>query len=530
MEIVESDEEKDDDEMLGNQNVVDMPVASVLSAIQRSGEESVALLLHPEIAKTCLDIKVEELPLGLEDVAYYKQVSRLKSKSTVVLTKTIAQNKHYPAGWIKAWNEAKEAIIRRSLLMQSWWQTEATAHGVDTHLASARQLEQPGRGKVYTNDEYQPSDGVCAISVVKIDCLSVASAVSSSDGLKVAVVVPCSSSPGGGVAIGAFSFEAEVYRRTDICRSVETYIKGGTRYPINVDNNHTLVHQDVALMRGPVNVGLPFLEDRSHLTTIMIGMNAHPPTSDDAEPRYRDAVQRVTLEKKIRMVFSSAISTGCNTVVMPPFGCIDFFHPAHEVSQVLLKEVKKLGGCLKHVIIAVPDEHDQRSQSNPQGNHDFFRQVLCPDQVEIQGGAADVKSPQYADVDLSSASSSKEKQPESGGDVVLRTASPPEQFGDSESLVRFGSASLESSAASTKLDDAALARDEPMHQASAEQHSVSETPPLAVEASSPVGGVLSTSSASDAEALTRKEQARRDKYSSDSLADFPKEKSIGQLV
>ncbi len=184
--------------------------------------------------------------------------------------------------------------------------------------------------------------------------------------------------------------------------------------------------------------------------------------------------------------------------------------------------------------MSVPDEQDQRTQSNPQGNHDLFRKILCPDQVEIQGGVAVAKSPQDVDVVSRTASPSKEEQADpgtaSGGDVVLATASPPDQPGGSDSIGRFGSASLESGAASTKMEDAGLAPDEPMHQAAAKQFSASETSPLVAEASSPVGGVLSTSSASEDETLAKKEQARRAKYSRVHVEDFSNEKSIGQLV
>lgn len=347
-QVTDKDEEGDE-EMPNNPASADEVVASIPvakgsasdelmnqpSAASAHGVEAgIAPALPPVVARSCLDITIGVPPLGGIDEHYYKQVAKfLGFKHTVVMTKAVVQHKHNPAGWAKVWNEASDSdkerslVTLKSLLMQAWWQTEATANGEMTRLANPRNLDQPWFGEVYQNDEFEPADGVCSTSVVKDDCFNLASTVSSLGGLKVAVIIPCSSLPGGGVATGADSFEAEAYRRTDISRSMEVFTKMGKPYPIKTDHNHTLVHQGVSLMRGPVSLGLPFFEDWSRFTTVTIGMKTSPSTTDDPDSKYCDLADYFTMTRKVRMVLRSAIKAGCNVVVVPPFGCIDFMHP-----------------------------------------------------------------------------------------------------------------------------------------------------------------------------------------------------------
>ncbi len=66
--------------------------------------------------------------------------------------------------------------------------------------------------------------------------------------------------PGGSVQRGYESQESDVYRRTDISRSTQKYLRG-TAYPCSESDPAVMVQRGITIVRGAKEAGYPFLSD-----------------------------------------------------------------------------------------------------------------------------------------------------------------------------------------------------------------------------------------------------------------------------
>ena len=229
-----------------------------------------------------------------------------------------------------------------------------------------------------------PNHEGMTVEVINSDCLYAAEQYVK-DGNKVCVLNMASFiKPGGGVLKGSAAQEENLFRRTNLFRSLYRYSEEMFKY--------TTVEKPLKAYPMPINYGaiyspsvtvFRYSEDRDYalmkdpFMVDIISVAAIRKPHLDEKGHFTKWVKDAT-KSKISMMLDIPMINGVDVLVLSSFGCGAFGNPPQEMAM-LFKEVldePKYKNHFKKVVFAILDDHNAHREHNPEGNLKPFINVF----------------------------------------------------------------------------------------------------------------------------------------------------------
>ena len=173
--------------------------------------------------------------------------------------------------------------------------------------------------------------------------------------------------PGGGVERGTTAQEESLFRRSNLCLTLEPL--KNYYYPICHDD-FAIYCPNTKFFRGLEAEGCPFLEKAINLPVITIPAMKLERHERNNPPANWQQVMKV----KIMKILDAALEFGHDSLVLGAFGCGAYNNPNRKVAE-LFKDVLANGiyaNRLRKVIFAVMDRHPE----DQNGNFAVFKEVI----------------------------------------------------------------------------------------------------------------------------------------------------------
>ena len=190
------------------------------------------------------------------------------------------------------------------------------------------------------------------------------------------------STPGGGVMKGSSAQEENIFRRSNIFKSLYQFHSVGEnfgveqreeRYPLDY-NFGGIYTPHVTIFKGGSDTRYTLLEEPFEVAVVSVSAVKNPTLKNGKlEPWVID-----TTKSKIRQIFDIALENGHDSLVLSAFGCGAYKTPPTEMAK-LFKEViesKKYKGVFKAIHFAIINVASTNGSHNPQGNFQPFKDVL----------------------------------------------------------------------------------------------------------------------------------------------------------
>ena len=215
------------------------------------------------------------------------------------------------------------------------------------------------------------------IKVINIDCLYEAKEMIDK-GLKPAVLNMASfHTPGGGVLKGSSAQEEDIFRRSNIFKSLYQFSSIGLefgieqreeRYPLQM-NFGGIYTPSVTVFKGGKDVDYQLLEKPFHVDVITLAAVKNPPLDNGKIVSWAE----ITIKNKIRQILDIALENGNDSLVLSAFGCGAYGTPPEQMAMffadVLASE--EYQGLFKVIHFA-----STNGQHNPNGNIVPFKKVF----------------------------------------------------------------------------------------------------------------------------------------------------------
>lgn len=217
------------------------------------------------------------------------------------------------------------------------------------------------------------------VRVESIDCL-IAGRNLQLEGLNPVVLNMASSmNPGGGVIGGAGAQEENLFRRSNLFKSMFQYARYAEEYGLKLssdqyplDRNHGGVYTPNAVVfRGTQAAGYPLLKEPHILSFVAVAGISHPRLIKD-----KLAPEEVTVTKnKIRTIFRIALKHGHDSIVLGALGCGAFCNPPAHIAKIFHEVIKEaeFRNHFKVLLFAILEDHNSRRRHNPEGNFIPFK-------------------------------------------------------------------------------------------------------------------------------------------------------------
>ena len=223
------------------------------------------------------------------------------------------------------------------------------------------------------------------VNVFNADCLY-AAGVLSQYGKKVCVLNMASfKHPGGGVWSGSAAQEENLFRRTNLFRSlyqfdsidyilthVDEQITGV--YPLHPDFG-AIYSKGVTVFRDSENTEYELRETPFVIDVVSVSAIKHPQLTDDGKFNRRD---KIRTKNKIRTMLNLCIVNGVEYPILGAFGCGAYGTPPEEMAKAF-KEVlfdEEYVKCFREVTFAIIDDKNSYREHNPEGNFKPFKNIL----------------------------------------------------------------------------------------------------------------------------------------------------------
>ena len=190
------------------------------------------------------------------------------------------------------------------------------------------------------------------------------------------------STPGGGVMKGSSAQEENIFRRSNIFKSLYQFHSIGEnlgieqreeRYPLDY-NFGGIYTPHVTIFKGGSDTRYTLLEEPFEVAVVSVSAVKNPTLKNGKlEPWVID-----TTKSKIRQIFDIALENGHDSLVLSAFGCGAYKTPPTEMAK-LFKEViesKKYKGVFKAIHFAIINLPSTNGKHNPEGNFQPFKDVL----------------------------------------------------------------------------------------------------------------------------------------------------------
>lgn len=220
------------------------------------------------------------------------------------------------------------------------------------------------------------------VKVIDIDCIYAAKDLIDRGFNPCMLNMASFSTPGGGVIKGSSAQEEDIFRRTNIFRSLYQFHSVGEnfgieqkeeRYPLDY-NFGGIYTPHVTVFKGGSDTRYTPLEEPFEVGVVSVSAVKNPTLHNGKlEPWVID-----TTKSKIRQIFDIALENGHDSLVLSAFGCGAYKTPPTEMAR-LFKEViesKKYKGAFKAIHFAIINVASTNGSHNPQGNFQPFKDVL----------------------------------------------------------------------------------------------------------------------------------------------------------
>jgi len=220
------------------------------------------------------------------------------------------------------------------------------------------------------------------IKVVNNDCLYEAKKMID-NGLRPAVLNMASfHTPGGGVTRGSSAQEENLFRRTNLFKSLYQFHDIGKdfgieqkeeRYPL--DYNYGGIYSPrVIVFKESDDADYKLMEEPFYVDVVTLPAVKNPKTKNGKIVPWVETV----IKNKIRQILDIALSNGNDSLVLSAFGCGAYGTPPEEMAKffadVLASE--KYQGLFKVVHFAIIDLSSTNGEHNPNGNIKPFKDVF----------------------------------------------------------------------------------------------------------------------------------------------------------
>ena len=188
--------------------------------------------------------------------------------------------------------------------------------------------------------------------------------------------------PGGGVTRGAGAQEENLFRRTDLFKSLYQFHPIGLnygvkqreeRYPLEY-NFGGIYTPSVTVFRGGEDVNYKRLDNVFTVSVVSVPAVKKPPLDNGKIVPW--AVD--TIKNKIRQIFDIALENGHDSLVLSAFGCGVYCTPPEQMAKLFhdVLESKRHKGAFKVIHFAIIDVPSTNGTHNPQGNLKPFKDVF----------------------------------------------------------------------------------------------------------------------------------------------------------
>lgn len=220
------------------------------------------------------------------------------------------------------------------------------------------------------------------IKVINNDCLYEAKNMIE-NGLKPAVLNMASfHTPGGGVINGSAAQEENLFRRTNLFKSLYQFHHVGDmygieqkdeRYPLEM-NYGGIYTPKVIVFRGSDDVDYQLMEEPFYVDIITLPAVKNPKVEDGKIVPWAETV----IKNKIKQIFNIALENGNDSLVLSAFGCGAYGTPPEQMAKffadVLASE--KYQGLFKVIHFAILNVPSTNGEHNPHGNFQPFKDVF----------------------------------------------------------------------------------------------------------------------------------------------------------
>ena len=220
------------------------------------------------------------------------------------------------------------------------------------------------------------------IKVINIDCLYEAKEMIDK-GLNPAVLNMASfHTPGGGVLKGSSAQEEDIFRRSNIFKSLYQFSSIGLefgieqreeRYPLQM-NFGGIYTPSVTVFKGGKDVDYQLLEEPFHVDVITLAAVKNPPLDNGKIVSWAE----ITIKNKIKQILDIALENGNDSLVLSAFGCGAYGTPPEQMAMFFAdvlasEEYQELFKVIHFAIIDLPSTNGQH---NPNGNIVPFKKVF----------------------------------------------------------------------------------------------------------------------------------------------------------
>lgn len=189
--------------------------------------------------------------------------------------------------------------------------------------------------------------------------------------------------PGGGVLRGAAAQEEDLFRRSNLYKSLFQYAryaedfgvaKSKDQYPL--DENYGGVYTPKAVVfRGPKAVGFPLFIAPHILSFVTVAGVCNPRLENG-----RLAPEEVEKTKnKMRTIFRIALAHGHDSMVLGALGCGAFCNPPDHIASLFheIMQEPEFKDHFKSIVFAIIEDHNSCRRHNPQGNFIPFQREFA---------------------------------------------------------------------------------------------------------------------------------------------------------
>lgn len=187
--------------------------------------------------------------------------------------------------------------------------------------------------------------------------------------------------PGGGTTNGSIGQEEDIFRRTNIYRSLYQYAPIGKRFKIEMskdqypmDRNYGGIYSPgITIFRESAQNGYALMEQPRTMAFISVaGINRPTLTLDGMI----DDAHIEMIKNKIRTILRIGLQNGHDSLVLGAFGCGAFRNPPQHIAQLFNEVFKEeeFANKYKHINFAILEDPNSFQKHNKQGNLKCFEQ------------------------------------------------------------------------------------------------------------------------------------------------------------
>lgn len=187
--------------------------------------------------------------------------------------------------------------------------------------------------------------------------------------------------PGGGVLNGSKAQEEDIFRRTNIFKSLYQFSPIGDEFGVEqkeeqypLERTYGAIYTpNVTVFKNGVDKGYSFLKTPFQIDVISCAAVKNPTLVDGKLPKW--AAELMT--EKIRQIFNISLVHGNDSLILSAFGCGAYKNPPHDIAAIFKKVIEEFDKCFKKISFAILElEGTSFKEHNPNGNLVPFQEVL----------------------------------------------------------------------------------------------------------------------------------------------------------